>query len=944
MSTYQFVRVDQFTPNSGTWTGVGNVTGIQQNGSVLTLKMQSGPGPIITFLSSTLFRVRFNPTASYAVDNSYAVVNRDFGPIAVTVQDQGGNFLIDTGVIQLIINKNPYSLIVKRGNQVLHQDTPTYNMVYIPGQQVVANFKVYPANALYCGFGEKAGSTLVKNNTTLTFFNFDNFMYSQAPLPSNMWPGPLNPTEALYCSVPMLIETNPNPADGGARYSYGLFFDNPGQTYFNIGVDSTTGMFGKYYFGALYGDLDYYFIYGNEVPDIVSQYTHLTGIAAKPARFPGDAQKMPMPPRYVFGYHQGCYGYYSRYILSQVANAYRAARIPIDGLHIDVDFQNNYRTFTSSNLKFPNAKEMFDDLHLLGFKCSTNITPLITRNSLDETGNMSAYPARDSGLALNTPGQPATAFIHDPTSSSTPPLFVGIVGYGSNPGSNPFPAPPNTTVIDAPLGSDGFYPDFGRPDVQAWWGQQYDYLYNQLGMDMVWQDMTCPALKNDPVELSFPSDLQMSAFGNQVRNAQIHNGYVITLLESTFNGLAKLRPTQRNFIIARGGYAGMQRYAGLWTGDSASSWDFLKINIPIVLNLGLSGIPITGCDIGGFANGTGSVGTAQLSGGIGGKILGGMTNYELLTRWMMLGSFLPWYRNHYNGYTKQFQEPYIYGEPVPTNCRQYIELRYRMLHVYYSAMFEATQTGMPICRALFLNDPGDPQVYNHLDDQFFVGRDLLVAPILDPHETANPPSPAQRDIYLPAGSQWYAYKDNVAPLDAPFNGGGLLQNYAAPLQPPASAVPSMVPLFVRAGAILPMRELEQYVGELPQNPITINIYPGADSSFNLYLDDGLSMDADNSGKFRLTQISHTGVPNGQSIRVHRQVDNFTPPEPFFFIGMPGTAPPTAVTAAGANVPNVGQPANLSSSPMNAYYYNSSIQTTFIKIFDTTPDITITATF
>src|SRR5208282_6168436 len=155
----------------------------------------------------------------------------------------------------------------------------------------------------------------------------------------------LNPSEALYCSVPLLIEANPSPTgpQQGAAYAYGLFLDNPAQSYFNIGQSGYAGnMSGKYYFGALHGELNYYFLLGSVPADVVQQYATLTGLP-------------PMPPRYVFGYHQGCYGYYTRSRLTEVALAYRQAQIPIDGLHIDIDFQNNYRTFTNSELKFPDA-------------------------------------------------------------------------------------------------------------------------------------------------------------------------------------------------------------------------------------------------------------------------------------------------------------------------------------------------------------------------------------------------------------------------------------------------------------------------------------------------------------------------------------------------------------------------------------------------------------
>jgi len=225
---------------------------------------------------------------------------------------------------------------------------------------------------------------------------------------------------------------------------------------------------------------------------------------------------------------------------------------------------------------------MFASLHQQGFKCSTNITPLVTSNPLDETGNPVAYPARDTGLALNTPGQAAGAFIYDTRAGAgpNPSRFIGNVNYGTNNNFNPFNQPS--------LGSYGYYPDFGRPDVQAWWGQQYASLL-QLGLDMIWQDMTCPAIANGD-DGTFPLDLMISFFGQYTEDATIHNSYVLNLLKATSEGLAALRPNQRNFIIARGGYAGMQRYAGLWTGDSASDWNFLQINIPEVLNLGLSGI------------------------------------------------------------------------------------------------------------------------------------------------------------------------------------------------------------------------------------------------------------------------------------------------------------------------------------------------------------------
>ncbi len=922
---YAFVNVNDFTPNLGQWTSIGRIDSWSRSGNVFTLNPgQAGLALQLSILSPTCFRVRFNPSPNfdYSVENSYAVINRNLGAANVTiVSDTAEELVLATGALTIKIELDPYRILVYRNGQLINADSPSYNLVYIPGQQVIANFKDYPANARYCGFGEKAGSQLLKNEYTMTFFNFDNFQYASAPLPAGEGAGPLNPSEALYTSIPLLIENNPLPQGNylGPAYSYGLFFDNPGQSYFNVGASDYSNMYGKYYFGALYGDMDYYFMAGDVTADVLSQYVQLTGRA-------------PMPPRYVFGFHQGAYGYYDRYLLAVAANSYRAARIPLDGLHIDVDFQNNYRTFTSSEMKFPNTREMMDNLHTLGFKCSTNITPLVTDNPFDENGKVTPYAQRDSLLA-------GGALIYDTLAGEgpNPKLFIGKVSYGVNRGSNPYPVPPlqPNTNGQIPLGSNGNYSDYARSDVQNLWGEQYAHLIKDLGMDMIWQDMTDPALaqEEDTPFKTFPLGLQQDNGISYQPNATFHNAYAGNLLKATWEGLNRLRPDKRNFIIARGGYAGMQRYAGLWTGDSASSWDFLRINIPEVLNLGLSGIPISGCDIGGFATGSATTSSSYISGG---KVMGGITNYELLTRWMQLGSFLPWYRNHYDGYNKQFQEAYAYGEPVPTNCRKYVELRYRMNQIYYDAMYECTQTGMPIARALFLNEPGDEQAYSHLDDQFFVGRDFLVAPIIDQHETLSSPTQPLRDVYLPSGSQWYAFQDNIAPLLSPVEGGQVIHNYYADL--------SLVPIYVRAGAILPMRELEQYIGELAINPLTFNIYPGPDSTHQLYLDDGISMDAADKSLYRLTEISHQGISGGQNIRIRRITDNYSPPEPFYYVALLGTRHPSSVSAAGVSLADVGNPATLASSPENAYYWNASIQITFIKIFDSAPDVTVTALY
>jgi alpha-glucosidase len=944
---YRYVPVDQFQPNVDGWQVFGNVTSHSRVGSAgLRLENAEGYALELTFLSETALRVQFRPEvgASYAPNApSYAVTNRSIGAVQLEVSevDRGGPTLrIETGALSVYIGLQPYGMAIYQNGQLISEDCYGKNLIF--SNQATACLRKAPSSEHYYGFGEKAGAQLDKKHFTMTCFNYDNFMYeggaSDGVIPQDNQGGPLNPSEPLYNSMPFFLAVGTALGGASQPYAYGLFLDNVAQSYFNMGSSDYSDMSGKYYLGALYGDLDYYVLVGSgsgsaPIRNVLDQFSVLTGRAA-------------MPPKYALGYHQGGYGYYDSSILLGIAQAFRDARIPIDGLHIDVDFQNNYRTFTSSPKKFPNPKGMFDTLHQMGFKCSTNITGIVSANPLDEDGNRGTpYPARDAFVSIGTdntisvkPGV-TPPFLYDTRvgQGESSDLFLANEDYGTNStpiypdGKNPnrYPTPLFPYGQNA-LGTYGFYSDMGRPDVQDWWGRQYQYLLD-IGLDMVWQDMTCPAvvpnIDNDSPVKTLPLDLMMfdKVTGSYQPNAVVHNAFALNLVQATYEGLSKLRSStdlagtynfeKRNFIIARGGYAGLHRYAAIWTGDSASSWDFLRINIPEVINIGLSGQPFSGCDIGGFANGSGSAGQ-------------GITDYELFTRWMNLGAFLPWYRNHYDGYTKLFQEPYRYGEPVPANCRKYIELRYRLIQMFYDAMYESTQSGLPICRALFVNDAEDPNVFAHSDDQFFVGDALLVAPVVNPGQE-------YRDVYLPAGSEWYVLNDNTTPLGAP-TPGGTTQTWYAPL--------GTVPLYVREGAILPLRDVEQYVGQNPAAPLTFNIYPGKDTSYTLYQDDEVSTANVKQGAYRVTQISHQGIPGGQRVRVLRPEDRYTPPAGHYYLAFLGTRAPASVQLNGTPLLDQSTPDALSSASDNGYYYNASITTTYVKVIDNRTDTTVSVVF
>jgi alpha-glucosidase len=457
---------------------------------------------------------------------------------------------------------------------------------------------------------------------------------------------------------------------------------------------------------------------------------------------------------------------------------------------------------------------------------------------------------------------------------------------------------------------------------------------------MVWQDMTDPATQRSISDTMPWKTLALNLMvydhtaNGMVPHAHIHNVFALNLISATYEGLQALRVAdgvdKRPFIISRGGYTGVHRYAANWTGDSASDWNFLSIQVPEMLNFGLSGQSMAGSDVGGFA-------VSGAGGDANGTGANGITDPELLVRWTQLSAFLGWFRNHYDGYNKQYQEPYAYPEPVPTICRQYIGIRYKLLQLFYDAMFQARQTGVPICRPMFLTDGGDKAVYDHLNDQFFVGANLLVAPVVVRGQT-------WRSVYMPAGSAWYAYVDDAAPLQGPSPGGQSIM-WHTPL--------SIVPLYVRAGAIMPRRQLEQYVAQLPTNPITLDIYPGPDSSYALYLDDKIGTGAMTNQAYRTVQITQSmqvGAQRAQTVRLLRTHDQFSPAETYYTIALLGTPEPLSVSVGAQAVPvghaasDAGGMAQLADAAVNAAYYNQSLQTTYVKLFDAGPDLQVTAIF
>lgn len=338
------------------------------------------------------------------------------------------------------------------------------------------------------------------------------------------------------------------------------------------------------------------------------------------------------------------------------------------------------------------------------------------------------------------------------------------------------------------------FPDFTNPKTRRLWGEFQKRALLDIGVAGIWNDMDEPA--NFP-DQCVPGGLVHEDFGQRRTHEQVHQVYGHTMAQACCEGLRTARPNERPFAITRSGYAGTQRHAMIWTGDNESLWNNMPYDIQLNLSMGLTGITFVGCDIGGF---------------------GQQCTPELYARWIEWGVFQPFCRTHTSWKTRD-QEPWAFGEEVESIARRMIELRMRLLPYLYTCFVEASENGTPINLPLFYDDPSDAATH-HISDQFLLGRDLLVAPVVVRGMD-------RRMVYLPRGA-WHHYWTGKQ------YAGGEWYIVEAPLGQP--------PLFVRAGAVIPMHPVRQHTGDGVVEEVSLDVWPGAGLSGHLVEDDGISED------------------------------------------------------------------------------------------------------
>ena len=598
-------------------------------------------------------------------------------------------------------------------------------------------------------------------------------------------------TDPIYKSIPFFLTSL-----GGI--TTGVLLDNTWRTSFDFGTESPD----VYSFGSEGGPLDYYVLYGPDAKHVLSTYMWLTG-------------PTPLPPLWSLGFQQSRFSYYPEARVMEIADRLRADKIPADAIYLDIDFQEHHRPFTVDQIQFPHFAEMISDLKRQDLHVVAITDPHIA--ALPDA----SYAPYDTGMA-------GDHFIKNPDDT----VYVGKVWPGPS-----------------------VFPDFTRKSTRKWWGSLYTQFVHD-GVSGFWNDMNEPSVFDGP-RLTMPGDVKhrIEEHGFQPRAAthlEIHNVYGMENSRATYDGLLRLAPNQRPFVLTRATYAGGQRYAVTWTGDNSSTWNHLRLTTPMLLNLGLSGFGMSGADVGGFI---------------------GSPDSELLTKWFELGAFQPIDRDHASD-TSANQEIWVHGPEQETIRKRYIEERYKLMPYLYTAAEELSRTGIPIVRPVFLEFPDATKDGHPLDldagNEFLFGGDLLVAPAIYP-EKSDPYS-----VELPLVN-WYNYwtgekvdggtwSDGVPTLNNPgFIGRKIVINPQL----------EVLPVFVREGSILPLQPLVQSTSETPKGPLTLRVYPGNDCKGSVYLDDGQSF-AYKRGDFLRMEFTCSEKPDGITVHIGPHQGTYVP--------------------------------------------------------------------
>lgn len=578
---------------------------------------------------------------------------------------------------------------------------------------------------------------------------------------------------------------------------YGVYWDNYSPTRIDdnetLELESQVGT-----------KVDYYFMYGGSADGVIAQMRWLSG-------------KVPMVPMWTYGFHQSRERYKSQAELLEVLRTYRKLQVPIDGMVQDWQYWGSNYTWNAMEFlsdDFPQAQRMIDEVH----QQNAHLSISIWSSFGPETKAFKEM--KEKNLLMHFETWPQSGL------SKWPPR------------------------MDYPSGVRCY--DVYSEEARAIYWQNLSRLH-KMGIDAWWMDST------DPDHTSYKdSDLdEKTAMGSW---RSVRNLFPLKAVEGVYDHQRAVDSTKRVYIFTRSYFAGQQRTgAQTWSGDIGSSWDSFRKQVPICLNYTLTANPNVNCDIGGFF--AGSYNTQGFN-----SAARNPQYQELYVRWMQFGAFMPMMRSHGTDVYRELYEFGKKGEPVYEALVDAVKLRYRFLPYIYSTSWQVSKNDDSFMRALFMDFKDDKNTWDNSREYMF-GRNVLVCPVLNPLYTTekivktdemsgwNKQENTEKsngypvidwkatksyEVYLPAGTKWYDYWTGKQ-----YDGGQKLTT---------NVTLENSPLYVKAGAILPLGPDVQYVNENKYDNLEIVVYPGANGEFTLYEDEGDNYNYE-KGKYSTIQLS-----------------------------------------------------------------------------------------
>lgn len=612
----------------------------------------------------------------------------------------------------------------------------------------------------------------------------------------------------LYGSIPLMLAHK-------VGLTTGVLWLNAAEMFVDVtkGGDGTSTQW-----VAESGIVDLFVFVGPAPSDVMRQYAVVTGTTA-------------MPQMFAIGYHQCRWNYNDEADVRAVDSGFEQHEIPYDVIWLDIEHTNGKRYFTWDSYKFPNPIALQNDISSRGRKMVTIVDP---------------HVKRDPSYYIFSEAQSAGHFVKTASGGE----FEGWCWPGSS-----------------------SYPDVTSPEVRNWWSQQFTLdKYQGSTKDLyIWNDMNEPSVFNGP-EVTMQKDVLH--WGN-VEHRNIHNLFGLYYHMATAAALEVRGQREfgadgdRPFVLSRAFFSGTQSVGPIWTGDNTADWKHLAVSVPMLLTLGVTGLPFSGADVGGFF---------------------GAPDSELLTRWYQMGIYYPFFRGHAHLDSPR-REPWLFGQETTLRIRTAIRERYALLPYMYTLFRHANLTGQPIMRPLWFEFPDSEDTFA-VDQEFLLGPSLLVRPVLESGATSV-------QTALPSGSRWYCAHSGIEVA-------GTTQAMQVNIE--------SIPVFYRGGGIVPRRERpRRSTTSQARDPFTLLVALDSSNAAqgDLYLDDGRSY-AFKRGQYvhrdftlkdyKLTSSAHPTEPGATPASPTWTGTSGLVVERIVFLGLPASAKGYSAQLPGSDAP------------------------------------------